>query len=75
MEERTSLVLSALTAAHRELAELIEALRAGRVSVTRQHDLAARLIEAGDLLDEHADRQASAGNGHADGFGFRDSAE
>ncbi|WP_019812853.1 hypothetical protein [Saccharomonospora saliphila] len=72
MDERTPEMLAVLAALHDELGAVVDALRAGPVPVTRQHQLAARLIEAGEQLDEHADRQSSASNGHADGFGFSD---
>ncbi|WP_199432794.1 hypothetical protein [Qaidamihabitans albus] len=68
MNEKTREVVAALAALHDELPSVIDALRHGRLSVLRQHEFAAMLIEAGESLDDHADAQAPATNGHADDF-------
>lgn len=67
MEQGAHRVLAALVALSDDLPGAIEELRLGRMSVSAQHEVAAALIEAGDLLDEHADRQASMRNGHPGG--------
>ncbi|PXY20913.1 hypothetical protein [Prauserella muralis] len=70
MNEDTRAMLAALAALRNDLDEGIEALRRGELTVPRQHELAASLIEVGEQLDDHADHQAATSNGHADGYGF-----
>ncbi|PRX49295.1 hypothetical protein B0I33_103329 [Prauserella shujinwangii] len=69
MEDETRRVLAALAALGDALPHTIAALRDGALPVPAQREVAARLIEAGEALDEHADHQAAASNGHTDGFG------
>ncbi|NIJ10945.1 hypothetical protein FHU38_001289 [Saccharomonospora amisosensis] len=68
MEQGVHEVLTALVALRNDLPGVIEGLRQGRLPVTSQREVAAALIEAGDLLDEHADQQAAVSNGHATGL-------
>ncbi|ASR37745.1 hypothetical protein BAY61_25165 [Prauserella marina] len=75
MADETKRVLDALTTLREELPGLIAALKAGELTVAAQHRFAASLIETGELVDEHADHQASASNGHADGFGMSESGD
>ncbi|OQO92244.1 hypothetical protein [Saccharomonospora piscinae] len=67
MEDRTAAVLTALTGLRHDLDRVVPLLRHG-APPPLQRALAARLIEVGELLDDHADAQAVAGNGHADGM-------
>ncbi|EID55458.1 hypothetical protein [Saccharomonospora xinjiangensis] len=64
MEHHTEAVLMSLTSLRADLDRFVADLREGSVPVARQRALAARLIEVGDLLDEHADQQAAGRNGH-----------
>lgn len=70
MNEDTRAVLAALAALRNDLDEGIEALRRGELTVPGMHELAASLIEVGEQLDDHADRQSAASNGHAGGYGL-----
>ncbi|RBM14739.1 hypothetical protein DI005_29100 [Prauserella sp. PE36] len=53
-------VTAALRGVCRDAHEAVEQMTTGEgLSVTQEHRLAARLIEVGDLLDEHADQRAA----------------
>ncbi|EHR52242.1 hypothetical protein SacmaDRAFT_4047 [Saccharomonospora marina XMU15] len=68
MEQGVHEVLTALVALRDDLPGVVEGLRRGSLPVTSQREVAAALIEAGDLLDEHADQQAAMSNGHTNGL-------
>ncbi|RBM15569.1 hypothetical protein DI005_27775 [Prauserella sp. PE36] len=69
MNEQTRAMVAALAALGNDLPGVIEGLRAGTLGVAGQHEFAALLIELGEQLDDHADDQARAGNGHSGGYG------